>query len=250
VLLTRSTSPRRRSRPPVRPRNDLRQYDDLVDEWTRPDGAFAALHWLATSRRAVVPDAATTGEVLVDIGCGAGLTSDPASSHVHIGIDLVESSLRLAAARGVQAVRADAANIPLASSSADVVVAGEILEHVTDLPAVVGEICRVLRPGGHVVIDTINDSRLARFALVTVAERLPGGPPRGIHDPRLFVRPDHLQRLFAAHGVELRIWGLRPSALDYARFLADRRRPVRMLTTRSPALVYQGVGTKAPAVTP
>ena len=97
------------------------------------------------------------------------------------------------------------------------------------------------------MIDTINDSRRAKFALVTIAERLPGGPPRGIHDPRLFVRPDRLQRMFAAHGVVLRVWGLRPSVVDYARFLIDRRRPVRMLPTKSPGLVYQGIGTKATA---
>jgi 2-polyprenyl-6-hydroxyphenyl methylase / 3-demethylubiquinone-9 3-methyltransferase len=31
-------------------RNDLRQYDELAGEWWRPDGAFAALHWLAEAR--------------------------------------------------------------------------------------------------------------------------------------------------------------------------------------------------------
>ena len=184
------------------------------------------------------------GEVLVDVGCGAGLTHDPSSGYVHVGVDLVSSALALASTSGVRAVRADASDLPIASGTASVVVAGEILEHVTDLPAVVAEICRVLRPGGLVVIDTLNDSRLARFALVTVAERLPGGPPRGIHDPHLFVRPERLCRLFAAHGVDLRVWGLRPSIRDYARFLVDRRRPVRMLTTRSLALVYQGVGVR------
>ena len=236
-----------RTCPPRRPRNDIGQYDDLVDEWARPDGAFAALHWLAQSRRALVPEPVHRGDVLVDVGCGAGLTHDPSSAYLHVGVDLVASALRLASANGVQAVRADAGRIPLSTASASVVVAGEILEHVIDLEVVVTEICRVLRPGGHVVIDTINDSRRAKFALVTIAERLPGGPPRGIHDPHLFVRPDRLQQMFATHGVDLRVWGLRPSIVDYARFLVDRRRPVRMLPTRSPGLVYQGIGTKATA---
>ncbi len=34
---------------PVRDRNDIRQYDDLVDAWWQPDAAFAALHWLAAA---------------------------------------------------------------------------------------------------------------------------------------------------------------------------------------------------------
>ncbi len=80
---------------------------------------------------------------------------------------------------------------------------------------------------------------------MAIAERLPGGPPPRIHDPDLFVCPDRLVRLFAEHDVDLRVWGIRPSALDYARFLANRRYPVRMVPTPSMALVYQGVGRKA-----
>lgn len=227
-----------------RPRNDLRQYDDLVDEWWKPQGAFAALHWLAASRGSLVPAPIHAKELLVDVGCGAGLMASAAQGYVHVGVDLVRSGLDQARAHGICVVRADAARMPLASGSASVVIAGEILEHVTNLDGVVQEICRVLRPGGVVLIDTINDSALAKFLLVTIAERLPGGPPRGIHDPNLFVAPKRLQQLFARYDVKLDVWGLRPSVRDYVRFLLDRKRLVRMLRVRSTALVYQGVGTK------
>lgn len=234
-----------RNAPIRRPRNDLGQYEDLVDEWWRPDGAFAALHWLAASRRSLIPKPSDHRQVLIDVGCGAGLTADASLGYVHVGADLVASALDHAYSRGVLATRADAVSLPFASNCASVVVAGEILEHVTDLDATVGEICRVLRPGGTVLIDTINDSRLARFLLVTIAERLPGGPPRGIHDPNLFVDPKRLRHLFAVNSVQLELWGLRPSLVGYARFLVNRRRPVRMIRTRSTALVYQGLGTKS-----
>ncbi|MDP9402588.1 MAG: methyltransferase domain-containing protein [Actinomycetota bacterium] len=229
---------------PPRARNDLRQYDDLVDEWWRPEGRFAALHWLAAVRGALVPRPTSAHEVLVDVGCGGGLMARNVDGYVHVGVDLTMSALAAAGRQGVQAVRGDAGHLPLADHSAAVVVAGEILEHVSDLPAVAGELCRVLRPGGSIILDTINATRLARFALVTVAEHLPGGPPPRLHDPQLFVSHERLRRLFAQHGVELRLWGIRPSATDYLRFLVDRRRPVRMLPTRSLSLVYQGVGTK------
>lgn len=228
-----------------RARNDLAQYDDLVEEWWRPHGEFAALHWLAAARRALVPVPRSAGEILVDVGCGGGLMADPACAYVHVGVDRVASALDLARHHGVRALRADVAALPVASGVAAVVVAGEILEHVPSVEQVVAEVCRVLRPGGTVVIDTINDTRFAKLSLVRIAERLPGGPPRGIHDPDLFVDPTRLRRLFADHGVELEVWGLRPSVRDYARFLRDRRRAVRMLRTRSTAGVYQGVGTKA-----
>ena len=228
----------------TRERNDVGQYDDLVAEWWRPEGAFAALHWLAASRRSLVPVADRPDEILVDLGCGGGLMADSESSYVHIGIDLVVSALGHARSHGIEAVRADVCALPLASSTASVVLAGEILEHVPCVDAVVAEICRVLRPGGTVLIDTINATRLADICLVKIAERLPGGPPHGIHDPHLFVDPQRLQRLFSDEGVELEVWGLRPSLRDYARFLVDRRRSVRMLRTRSTAAVYQGVGRK------
>lgn len=235
---------RRRPGKMRRLRNDLGQYDDLVSEWWRPEGAFAALHWLAASRRLLVPVANHPNEVLVDLGCGGGLMADSESTYVHVGIDLVVSALDHARSHGINAVRGDVAALPLGSCTASVVIAGEILEHVRCVDDVVVEVCRVLRPGGTVLIDTINATRLANIFLVKIAERLPGGPPRGIHDPHLFVDPDRLRRVFADNGVHLEVWGLRPSLRDYARFLLDRRRSVRMLRTRSTAAVYQGVGTK------
>lgn len=228
----------------IRERNDIRQYDDLADAWWRPAAAFAALHWLAGARGGLVPRPLVDGEVLLDIGCGGGLMAPHASSYCHVGVDLSASALTVAARHGVLAVRADAARLPVTDGAASVVVAGELLEHVYDLEAVVAEVSRVLRPGGTVVIDTINATRIARLALVGIAERLPGGPPPRIHNPDLFVRPDRLGKLFAEHGVDLQVWGIRPSAREYARFLANRSHQVRMVRTRSVALVYQGVGRK------
>jgi 2-polyprenyl-6-hydroxyphenyl methylase / 3-demethylubiquinone-9 3-methyltransferase len=235
---------RRASRRPHQ-QNDLQQYDELVDEWWRPEGAFAALHWLASSRGSLIPIPDGAGQVLIDVGCGGGLMAGAAQGYTHVGVDLVTSGLQLARSHGVLATRADAAWMPFASESASVVLAGEVLEHVANLDATVSEICRVLRPGGTVVVDTINNTRLAKFLMVLIAERLPGGPPLGIHDPNLFVDPKRLQRLFAVNDVTLDLWGLRPSFADYVRFLRDRKQGVRMLRTRSTAIVYQGLGTKA-----
>jgi 2-polyprenyl-6-hydroxyphenyl methylase / 3-demethylubiquinone-9 3-methyltransferase len=230
----------------LRPRNDPRQYDDLADHWWRTDGAFAALHWLAEARSRHIPPAPRPGALLVDVACGGGLMHGriPHGYH-HLGIDLVASALRTARTHGLSRVaQGDITRLPLPDGCADVVLAGEILEHVTDLPAAVAETARVLAPGGTVVIDTINATRWARFSLVTVGERLPGGPPRNCHDPELFVPPRRLQALYARHGIDLGFTGLRFSVPGYAAFLAGRRRRVRMLPTRSLAAVYQAVGRK------
>lgn len=232
---------------PRRPRNDPRQYDDLVDHWWRPDGEFAALHWLAEARAALIPPPARPGAPLLDVACGGGLLAPHVHGYTHIGLDLTASALRVARAHGVVAVQGDALRLPFRDEAFDVVVAGEMLEHVADTDAVVSELCRVLAPGGTVVVDTIAATRWARFSLVAVGERLPGGPPRGCHDPALFVDPDALRASFARHGVHLTVRGLEPQPLAYLRFVITRRGRVRMRPRASVSAVYQGLGRKGAA---
>lgn len=231
----------------VRPRNDLGQYDDLADQWWEPRGEFAALHWLAEARGRLVPPSPRPGALLLDLGCGGGLLAPHLTGYRHVGVDLSETALAVAARHGVDTVHADVAELPFEDEAADVVVAGEIFEHIPHLPETVAEIGRVLRPGGTLVVDTINDTRFARVSLVTIGERLAGGPPRGCHDPGLFVAPERLRALCAEQGIHLRMRGLRPAAGQYLSFLAGRRSSVRMFPTRSLAGVYQGIGVKAPA---
>jgi len=227
---------------PLRPRNDLEQYADLDDQWWDPRGGFAMLHWIAEARARHIP--AGPGRLL-DIACGAGLLSPHAQGYEHVGVDLGMPGLRHARAHGVKALQADAHHLPFGDETFDVVVAGEVLEHVTDSGAVVAEACRVLRRGGTLVIDTIADTWWGRFSSVTVAERIPAGPPPRLHDPALFVDRRALVEQASAHGVRLTLMGLRPSAWDYVRWLARRREDVRMLPTRSTAGLFQAVGTKA-----
>ncbi|HKN96357.1 MAG TPA: methyltransferase domain-containing protein, partial [Pseudonocardiaceae bacterium] len=122
--------------------------------------------------------------------------------------------------------------------------AGEILEHVTDLPAAVAEACRLLRPGGLLVLDTLADTPLARLIAVTVGERIPGAAPPGIHDPALFVNRRRLVAECARHGVSLALRGIRPAAGDVTRWLASRTDTVRLVPVPTTAVLFQGVGRK------
>jgi 2-polyprenyl-6-hydroxyphenyl methylase / 3-demethylubiquinone-9 3-methyltransferase len=204
------------------------------------------LHWLAVARAALVPPASRQGAVLVDLGCGGGLLAPHVADkgYRHVGVDRTTSALHQARGHGVAAVRADVTRVPMADGCADVVVAGEILEHVDDLPAAVREACRLLRPGGLLVIDTIAATALARVVAVTVAERLPGGPPPGIHDPALFVDREALVRECARHGVELTLRGIRPSMLDLVKSWAGSSAPVRMVGVPVTAVLFQAVGRR------
>lgn len=229
-----------------RPRNDPGQYDDLAGEWWRPRGAFAMLHWIAEARAALIPPAVRPGAVLLDLACGAGLLAPHVAGkgYRHIGVDLSPTALPQAAGHGVLPVRGDVLRLPFADGCADVVSAGEILEHVPDLPAAVAEACRVLRPGGRLVIDTIAATLPARLVAVTLAESIPGLAPKGIHDPALFVDRRELVAECARHGVELRLRGLRPSVPGLAAWIVRRTDRVRMVPSFSTGVLFQAFGAK------
>src|SRR3712207_2782837 len=228
------------------PRNDLAQYDELADQWWEASGGFAMLHWLAASRAGHIPPAASPGAILVDLACGGGLMAPHVArlGYRHVGIDLGLPGLRLAREHGVRPIRASVLQVPLPDACADVVVAGEILEHVEDDVAVLAECARLLRPGGTLVIDTIADTWLAELIAVRLFERIPGGPPPGIHDPALFV--DRRRLLAAADrlGIDLRLVGLRPSLRDTVAWRLGRREGVRMRTLPVTAVLFAGYGRK------
>lgn len=231
----------------TRSRNDPGQYDDLAAEWWRPAGAFAMLHWLAEARAAMIPDATRAGAVLVDLGCGAGLLAPRVAGkgYRHIGVDLTHSALVQASSHGVLAIRGDATRVPLPDRCADVVSAGELLEHVPDVRAAISEACRLLRPDGVLVVDTLNATAISRFVAITIGERVPGGAPPGLHDPNLFVPPRVLVQECARQGVTMTVRGIRPSLPQMARWLITRRGDVAMVSTRSTAVIYQGRGIRA-----
>lgn len=224
----------------TRPRNDPGQYDDLAGEWWRERGAFEPLHWLAKARAALIPEGTGT---LLDVACGGGLLAPHVRGYRHVGVDIGTSATRIARQHGVTAVQGDVRRLPVKDDAADVVVAGEIFEHVRDLDGTVAEIARVLKPGGTLVCDTLSDSRLSTFVMVTVAERLPF-VPAGIHDPALFVNPGRLQATCRTHGIDLKVRGLRPSILDAIAWQVRAKGEVRMLPTRWTGVVYQGLGVK------
>ena len=232
---------------PVRPRNDPQQYDDLVGSWWDDRGRFAMLQWIAQARAGLVPPADREGALLVDIACGGGLMAPFVErlGYRHAGLDLSALSVRTAKEHGMGGVVADARRLPLADGCADVVLAGEVLEHVDDLGAVLAEAVRVLRPGGTLVIDTIASTWWGRFSSITIGERIPGGPPPRLHDGALFIDRAELVRRCADLGVDLTLLGMRPSLRSYLLWLTGRRRHGRMVRTAFTGGLFQAHGTKA-----
>ncbi len=97
-------------------------------------------------------------DVAAGVGYGAGLLA--ASARRVWAVDLDEGSVfharRTFPAGNLLFLRGDATSLPLRAHSADLVIAFEVLEHVENQEGLVGELARVLRPGGAVLISTPN----------------------------------------------------------------------------------------------
>jgi len=99
---------------------------------------------------------------VLDLGCRTGaLTQHYAEGNVLVGVDVDQRALEQASARlGIDTVWADVEDeLPFPDDSFDVVVAGELLEHVRDPQALVDEVHRVLRSGGTFVGSVRNVPR-------------------------------------------------------------------------------------------
>ena len=119
---------------------------------------------------------------VLDLGCRTGaLTQYYATGNEVVGVDVDREALAEAAELGIETHWADAdAALPFPDESFDVVVAGELLEHIRDPAGLVGEARRVLRPGGRIVASVPNGFRL-KHRLRFLAGREPEEDPTHLH---------------------------------------------------------------------
>jgi len=133
---------------------------------------------------------------VVDLGCGGGLLAVPlarAGARV-VGVDLARQALRDGAAQQQDRflpVAGDLAAPPVAAARADLVLLADVLEHVADRASVVAAAAGLVRPGGHLFVNTIHRTLRSRLFAITLGEGL-GYIPRA--------ELDHL-----AHGAGLRL---------------------------------------------
>ena len=163
------------------------------------------------------------GKRVLDLGCAGGFMAEELAARGALvtGLDPAVAAVAAGHARsratgsGVGYLAGTGEQQPFADDSFDVVVCVDVLEHVRDLAAVIGETRRVLRPGGLFLFDTINRNPLATLAVVTIAEQVLRLLPPGTHQPEGFIRPAELTALLRRRGFTVGpMTGLGPRGLN------------------------------------
>jgi len=118
------------------------------------------------------------GRRVLDLGCRDGaLTQEYAAGNEVVGVDADREALAAAERLGIETHWADLDQpLDFPDASFDVVVAGELLEHLRDPRRTVAEVYRVLRPGGTFVASVPNAYRL-KSRLRFLAGRAPESDP-------------------------------------------------------------------------
>nr|WP_316170999.1 bifunctional 2-polyprenyl-6-hydroxyphenol methylase/3-demethylubiquinol 3-O-methyltransferase UbiG [Bradyrhizobium sp. SZCCHNRI1058] len=193
---------------------EIAKFSKLSETWWDPKGKMAPLHKINPLRLTYIRDAACrkfernakslnclSGLRMLDIGCGAGLLCEPFTrlGAQVVGVDPSASNIaaaRLHAEKGHLSIDYRCTTIEEMDPRErfDIVLAMEVVEHVTDVSAFLGRCAAVLKPGGMMVVSTLNRNWKS-FALAVVgAEYVLRWLPRGTHEWSKFVTPDELTK--------------------------------------------------------
>ena len=178
----------------------MNQFDEHASRWLDPNGPMRSLHHIHVPRMKFIKqhldDEALT---ILDGGCAAGLISlDLAKMGHHVtGIDQSAELIRIArneAEKRELSIQFDACAIEQyqADVSYDMIILSEVLEHVEDHQQAIEHLSTYLKPGGKLIISTINRNLKSFLGAIVGAEYILNLVPKGTHRFRDFIQPSEL----------------------------------------------------------
>lgn len=204
--------------------NEAEFFGKLAEDWWNPKGSSAMLHRITPVRSALIRDAAVAhfgllaktrrplaGLTALDIGCGAGLMTEPLArmGATATGIDAAPENIAAAAAHataGGLGITYQATSVEaLAATGAgfDIITCLEVVEHVADRDSFFAALAALLAPGGIAILSTPNRSAASWAVLIAGAEMITRQIPRGAHDWNRFMTPPELSEALVNAGLQV-----------------------------------------------
>jgi len=201
---------------------EIERFTRCAAEWWDSNGKLRTLHLIGPARMTFLRDALVRhfgraqgqvrpldGLAILDIGCGGGLVCEPLCrlgarvTGIDPGLDNVEAARRHAAGQGLTIDYRVARVEDLAAEGLafDAVACLEVVEHVPDPGAFLKACASLVRPGGLMLLSTINRTLKAYLLAIVGAEYMLRWLPVGTHQWERFVTPDELARHLAAAGL-------------------------------------------------
>jgi 2-polyprenyl-6-hydroxyphenyl methylase / 3-demethylubiquinone-9 3-methyltransferase len=260
---------------PIYDRIDNGVYNVQSDQWWQPDSAFyqmtVALNPVRVgyAKRKLVEELKIDPKVTaaLDVGCGGGFLTEEIArmGFDSTGVDPSERSVRAAASHARESgldIRYGTGvgeSLPFEDRSFGAVFCCDVLEHVRDLPKVISEISRVLKPGGVFCYDTLNRTWASLLGAIKIGQvwKPWAFMPPDLHVWRMFIKPGEMKSLLRRNGLEWK--GHRgivpdvpiPRLLGYLRKRArgewtygELAGKVRMVESRVTVVMYMGYAVK------
>ena len=194
--------------------SEQQKFDSIAATWWDPDGESRALHELTPARLAYITERANLeGTRTVDVGCGGGILSEAMARQgaAVTGIDVAEKVLSVARLHlhesgcTVDYQQATAERwAEEHAGAAGVVTCMEMLEHVPDPASVVAACAKMLQPGGHLFMSTLNRNPLSFAVAIVGGEHIARVIPKGTHQYERFIRPSELCEWLRTAGLQAR----------------------------------------------
>ena len=191
---------------------EVSKFSHIARNYWDPKGPMRALHQINPLRIDFVESYYPLQDAKVlDVGCGGGLAAEAMAKRGSLvtGIDASPEMLKTAKLHA----RESKLKVTYSQSHAeifatkharkfDVVTCFEMIEHVPYPMQTLSALSQLVRPGGWLIISTINRTLKAYLGTVLVAEYILNWVPKGTHDYTRFIKPSEVAA------------GLRPEGLD------------------------------------